>query len=97
MKSKFILITIVLSALMVNVSFTQDYFFKDKAPFDSGIPSPEAFLGYSIGDQHTRHDMILAYFQELARISDRASIEVYGQTHEKRKLVMLTISTPENS
>ena len=29
-------------------SFGQDYFFKDKAPFDSKIPSPEAFLGYAI-------------------------------------------------
>ena len=96
MKSKFFVQAIALFMLVANVSLAQDYFFKDKAPFDSNIPSPEEFLGYPIGDQHTRHDMIVAYFQELARISDRAIIEIYGHTHEKRKLVMLTVSTPEN-
>lgn len=82
--------------IMVNTSFSQNYFFKDKAPFDSSIPSPEEFLGYPIGEQHTRHDLIVAYFYKLAELSDRATIEVYGHTHEKRKLVMLTISSPEN-
>jgi len=77
-------------------SFGQDYFFKDKAPFDSKIPSPEAFLGYEIGEQHTRHDQIVAYLYKLAEVSDRAEIEVYGYTHERRKLVMLRVSTPEN-
>ena len=74
----------------------QDYFFKDKAPFNSEIPSPETFLGYPIGEQHTRHDQIVSYFETLARISDRATISEYGRTHERRKLVMLTISTPQN-
>lgn len=74
----------------------QDYFFKDKAPFNPDIPSPEEYLGYPIGDQHTRHDQIVSYFQKLSELSDRATIEIYGHTHEKRKLVMLTISTPEN-
>lgn len=75
---------------------SQDYFFKDKAPFDSKIPSPEEFLGYPIGDQHTRHDQIVAYLYKLAEVSDRAEIEIYGYTHERRKLVMLRVSTPQN-
>ena len=82
--------------LSVFSSKAQDYYFKDKAPFDQKIPSPEDFLGYSIGDQHTRHDQIVAYFKELARVSDRASISSYGKTYEHRNLVMLTISSPEN-
>ena len=74
----------------------QDYFFKDKAPFNPEIPSPEQFLGYPIGEQHTRHDQIVSYFQKLADLSDRATIEIYGYTHEKRTLVMLHVSTPDN-
>jgi hypothetical protein len=74
----------------------QDYFFKDKAPFNKVIPTPEEFLGYPIGEQHTRHDQIVAYFYKLAEVSDRATIEVYGKTHENRKLVMLTVSTKGN-
>ncbi len=86
----------VLFVIMVSTAFAQDYFFKDKAPFDSNIPSPEEFLGYPIGQHHTRHDQIVAYLYKLAEVSDRATIEVYGHTHEHRKLVMLTVSTPEN-
>ncbi|WP_405564908.1 M14 family zinc carboxypeptidase [Polaribacter sp. Asnod6-C07] len=74
----------------------QDYYFKDKAPFNSEIPTPEEFLGYGIGEHHTRHDLIVAYLTKLAEVSDRASIEIYGKTHEKRKLVMFAVSLPKN-
>ena len=80
----------------VSNSFSQDYFFKDKNPFDSKIPTPEEFLGYPIGDQHTRHDQIVSYFYKLAEISDKAEIEIYGYTHEKRKLVILRVSSEKN-
>tara|TARA_R110000744_G_scaffold51763_2_gene111328 strand:+ start:87 stop:2606 length:2520 start_codon:yes stop_codon:yes gene_type:complete len=74
----------------------QDYFYQKFQPFNSEIPSPEAFLGYGIGEHHTRHDLIVAYLEKLAEVSDRASIAEYGRTHEGRKLVMLTITAPEN-
>eukprot|EP01093_Parvamoeba_rugata_P004849 TRINITY_DN16776_c0_g1_i1.p1 TRINITY_DN16776_c0_g1~~TRINITY_DN16776_c0_g1_i1.p1 ORF type:complete len:494 (+),score=88.23 TRINITY_DN16776_c0_g1_i1:805-2286(+) len=74
----------------------QDYVYQKFQPFNSEIPSPEAFLGYGIGEHHTRHDLIVAYLEKLAEVSDRASIAEYGRTHEGRKLVMLTITAPEN-
>jgi len=86
----------ILCVFMVSTTFAQDYFFKNKAPFNTEIPSPEDFLGYPIGEQHTRHDQIVAYLTKLAELSDRASITTYGKTHEHRKLVILTVSTPEN-
>lgn len=86
----------VLCAIMVLPLSAQDYFLKNKGPFNPEIPSPEEFLGRPIGAQHTRHDLIVAYLTKLAELSDRAEIEIYGQTHEMRKLVMLCISTPEN-
>lgn len=76
--------------------YGQDYFLKKFQPFNSDIPSPEQFLGYGIGERHTRHDLIVAYFEKLAEVSDRATLHYYGKTHEGRKLVILTISTPEN-
>ncbi|MBW1298947.1 M14 metallopeptidase family protein [Aquimarina litoralis] len=74
----------------------QEYFLKDNGPFSSEIPSPEEFLGYPIGDQHTRHDQIVAYFTKLSELSNRASIQLYGKSHENRKLIILTISKPDN-
>ena len=88
--------TIIMLIIVVISVNAQDYFFKNKAPFNAQIPSPEAFLGYPIGEQHTRHDLIVAYLTKLAELSDRASIKTYGKTHEHRKLVMLTVSTSEN-
>ncbi|MGX1929482.1 M14 metallopeptidase family protein [Flagellimonas sp. 2504JD4-2] len=88
---------LLLAALFLSASLSaQDYFYKKFHPFDPNIPSPEEFLGYGIGDKHTRHDLIVSYFTKLSELSDRASIYEYGKTHEGRKLVMLTVTTPEN-
>lgn len=76
--------------------YSQDYFFKKFHPFDANIPSPEQFLGYGIGDHHTRHDRIVSYLEKLAEVSDRASLYEYGRTHEGRKLVILTVTAAEN-
>ena len=94
-RTKYFLVFISLF-IAVNSISSQDYYFKDKAPFNIDIPTPEEFLGYEIGEHHTRHDLIVAYLTKLAEISDRASIEVYGKTHEKRKLVMFAVTSPVN-
>ncbi|NND52722.1 MAG: zinc carboxypeptidase, partial [Flavobacteriaceae bacterium] len=96
MKLRLFSFVMIACLIVASPAAAQDYFFKDKSPFDANIPSPEEFLGYPIGFQHTRHDQIVSYFQKLADVSDRATIEIYGHTHEKRKLVMLTVSTPDN-
>ena len=61
-------LTIVLSIIIVTSASAQDYFFKDNAPFNTTIPSPESFLGYPIGERHTRHDQIVAYLSKLAEL-----------------------------
>ncbi len=87
---------LVLALLCSTTIFAQDYFLEKFKPFNKDIPSPEEFLEYGIGERHTRHDLIVAYLEKLAEVSDRASIYQYGKTHEGRKLMILTISTPEN-
>ena len=96
MKRNKYLIALICSCILVSSISAQEYFFKNQAPFNTQIPTPEAFLGYPIGEQHTRHDLIVAYLTKLAEVSDRASIEVYGKTHENRKLIMFTVTSPEN-
>jgi hypothetical protein len=91
----FVLLTL-LQSLLFTPSFSQDYFLQGHGAFDEAIPSPEAFLGYPIGSHHTRYDRIVSYFEKLAELSDRASLEVYGQTHEHRPLIMLTVTSPAN-
>jgi hypothetical protein len=64
--------------------------------YDNRIPSPEAFLGYPIGDQHTRHDRLVEYFRELDRLSDRVSVKVIGKTFEKRDQILAIFTSPAN-
>jgi len=94
MKKVIILFILSLSAL---TSFPQNaYFFPTGVTFDPAIPSPEQFLGYPVGDWHTRHDRIVSYFQELARVSPKAHFQIIGYTNERRPQVVLTITSPEN-
>ena len=74
----------------------QDYFLKNNGPYNDKIMSPEEFLGYEIGFEHTRHDLIVAYLNYLSNNSDNAQIIEYGKSHEGRKLVMLTVSSSSN-
>ena len=90
------IISTFLFFLLICISIpAQDYYLESYQPFDAKIPSPEQFLGYPIGDHHTRHDRIVSYFETLAALSDRASLETYGQTYGHRPLIMLTV-TSEN-
>lgn len=93
-------------ALLATPSFAQDlrpsqadpisYYFPGAAQFDPAIPTPEAFLGHAIGSRYTRHDRLVAYLQELARVSDRVQVEQIGQSYEGRALLLVTISSPRN-
>ncbi|TVR61933.1 MAG: zinc carboxypeptidase [Gemmatimonadales bacterium] len=73
-----------------------DYFFPEGQTFNPDIPSPQEFLGYELGTYHTRHDMFVAYMEELARRSDRATYQSLGRSIGLRELPVLTITSPAN-
>lgn len=56
--------------------------------FDADVPSPEAFLGYAVGEHFTRHHDTVAYA--------RAIYTPYGLTNQRRELGILTVSSPAN-
>jgi hypothetical protein len=72
-----------------------DYFFPGES-FDPAIPSPEEFLGYPIGDWHTRYDLIVKYYEKLDAVSDLAQLQTIGYTHEHRPKIILTIASASN-
>ena len=83
--------------LFVSISaFAQEEYFFPGETFDPAIPSPSQFLGYPIGDWHTRYDLIIKYFEKLDQISELAELKTIGYTHERRPKVILTISSPSN-
>lgn len=73
----------------------EEYYFPGEK-FDPSIPSPSGFLGYPVGDWHTRYDLIVKYFEKLDQLSDMAKLETIGHTHEHRPKVILTIASAKN-
>ncbi|SKB67946.1 Zinc carboxypeptidase [Parapedobacter luteus] len=93
---KTILVQLLIFGLVIDGAVAQDSYYFPTAQFDPSIPSPEAFLGYPIGSHYTRHDRIIAYFQELDRLSDKISVEIIGQSYEGRPLAVATITSAAN-
>jgi hypothetical protein len=92
--------TFLLSLLLTTLSaFAQKlpltYYLPDIS-YDKNIPTPEQFLGWQIGEWHVSHDQVVAYMKELDRLSDRISIEEHGRTYERRPLLVLFITHPDN-
>ncbi len=94
MKKSFlgVIFTLVLS---MQAFGQEDYFFPDEK-FDPTIPSPSQFLGYKIGEWHTRYDLIVKYFEKLDQISELAKLQTIGYTHEHRPKIILTITSAKH-
>lgn len=60
------------------------------------VQSPSEFLGYPFGTTFTYHHQIVAYLEHVAANSDRVKVEYYGQTNERRPLLVAYITSPAN-
>jgi len=59
--------------------------------------SPKEFLGYEIGQKFTRHQEVVSYFHALEKnFPANLKVEKYGETYEKRDLILAYIGTSEN-
>ena len=94
MKKSFLGVIFAL-VLSMPVFGQEEYFFPDEK-FDPSIPSPSQFLGYKIGDWHTRYDLIVKYFEKLDQTSELAKLQTIGYTHEHRPKIILTITSAKH-
>lgn len=61
------------------------------------LKSPEAFLGYKIGNRFTPHHKIVDYFNHVSgNAGGMMKLEQYGVTNEGRPLLLAFVSSPEN-
>ncbi|GHE57145.1 M14 metallopeptidase family protein [Roseivirga thermotolerans] len=77
-------------------SQTLDYYLPQNVSFNPNIPTPASVIGHEVGEWHVTHDKLVYYMKELARSSDRVTIEEIGKTHEGRPQLLLTITHPSN-
>ncbi|MGM0943625.1 MAG: M14 family metallopeptidase [Bacteroidota bacterium] len=60
------------------------------------IQTPEQFLGYKPGDRFTPHHRMVDYFEHVAEALPNVQLIQYGETNEKRPLILAIFSSPEN-
>jgi hypothetical protein len=70
--------------------------FVEHCSYDEKIPTPSAFLGYPFASRAATYAETRFYFQMLAGQKENIELYIYGETHEKRNLILLAISSPEN-
>ncbi|GGF27875.1 peptidase M14 [Echinicola rosea] len=58
--------------------------------------SPAVFLGYPLGDRFTPHHRIVDYFEHVAAHNENVKLEYYGETFEKRPLLVVWVSAQDN-
>ena len=90
------LLAVGLLAFPASSSAQPTNFFPDSVQFNADIPSPGEFLGREIGARHTRHARIVAYFQMLARRSDRITVTEIGKTNELKSMIFGVVTAPEH-
>jgi len=59
-------------------------------------PTPDEFLGYTLGERFTPYARILDYFDELAKHSSLITVHRFGETYEHRPLVLAVITSAKN-
>lgn len=91
---------LLFSSFLTVSAFSQqqglEYYLPSGYTHEPDIPSPGSILGFEVGEWHASHEQVVNYFKVLAQTSDRVSFVEYGRTYEKRPLVMLVITSPQN-
>src|SRR5436309_3088310 len=59
-------------------------------------PTPDEFLGYTLGERFTPHARILDYFHLLTTRSNLITMQQFGETYEHRPLMLAVITSPKN-
>ncbi|HEX3109198.1 MAG TPA: M14 metallopeptidase family protein [Thermoanaerobaculia bacterium] len=62
----------------------------------NAIPTPDEYLGYTLGDRFTPWDRIVDYFNELTRRSPLITFQKIGETYEHRPLMIAVITSQAN-
>src|SRR3954463_1409506 len=63
----------------------------------NAVPTPDEFLGYTLGARFTPHARILDYFRMLTTRSNLITLQQFGETYEHRPLMLAVITSPKNS
>jgi hypothetical protein len=96
MKKSFLSLLFLTSFACVFAQVELNYFLPAKVQYNPAIPTPKSIVGHEVGEWHITHDRLVNYMMALDKASDRISLEVIGQTHESRPVIVMVITSPKN-
>src|SRR5262245_33500131 len=64
--------------------------------YDPNVSLPNRQLGYPVGARFTEHHKLVEIVRQYAQGNERAVLEKYGETEERRPLYLAYVSSPEN-
>jgi hypothetical protein len=73
-----------------------EFFHVDGVTYDASVQAPEDAFGYEIGEQPVRYGDMVHYLRDLAEGSDRIAVETIGYSHERRPILLFTVTSPDN-
>jgi hypothetical protein len=74
-----------------------DYYLPAGTAYNPKVPTPEQFFGFQVGEWHLRSELVTAYLRAVAAAApERVKFELLGHTHERKPLVGVIITAPEN-
>lgn len=88
----------VLTITLGTTAIAEDlsYFLKDGVTYNQTVVKPHEIIGHNIGEQPIRHDTMVSYINALASASDRMTVETIGYSFEKRPILTVIVTSPEN-
>ena len=95
-KFSVLLIPFVCILLSATAQVDLSYYLPDSISYNPAIPTPKSVIGHEVGEWHVTHDKLIQYMYALDQASDRVTLEVIGQSHEARPMILLTITSPAN-
>ena len=78
------------------LAFLTFYFCTIASVTFSQAVSPDAFLGYNLGEKFTRHHRVVDYLEHVAKENPNFQLREYGTTTENRPLLGLIMSSDIN-
>ncbi|MDR1602401.1 MAG: peptidase M14 [Tannerella sp.] len=76
--------------------FDLAYFLPEGYSCNTSIPTPQDVFGFPLGSRHIEWGQAVDYMYALSRASDRLTVTVKGETYQRRPILEVVISSPEN-
>ena len=91
-----LLLTAAAAQAQPQVPLATPYAVAGTAAYDPAVPTPQAVLGYTVGERHTRPEEVIRYVEAVAAASERVAVGFHGETYEGRRLVHAIVTAPAN-